>query len=39
MRETLRLTGELVPEDLSPEMKREFGEIYERWRDEQGDAD
>jgi anti-sigma factor RsiW len=34
MRETLRLTGQLVPEDLSPEMQREFGEIYERWRDE-----
>jgi predicted anti-sigma-YlaC factor YlaD len=38
MRETLRLTGQLVPENLSPEMQREFGEIYERWRDEQGDA-
>ena len=37
MRETLRLTGELVPEDLSPEMQREFGEIYERWRDERGE--
>ena len=36
MRETLRLTGELVPEDLSPDMQREFGEIYERWRDERG---
>ena len=36
MRETLRLTGELVPEDLSPEMQREFGEIYGRWRDERG---
>ncbi len=32
MRETLRLTGKLVPEDLSPEMQREFGEIYTRWR-------
>ena len=36
MRETLRLTGQLVPEDLSPEMQSEFGEIYERWRDERG---
>jgi len=36
MRETLRLTGELVPEDLSPEMQREFGEIYARWREERG---
>jgi anti-sigma factor RsiW len=32
MRETLRLTGELVPEDLSPDMQREFGEIYRQWR-------
>ena len=35
MRETLRLTGRLVPEDLSPEMQREFTAIYRRWRDEQ----
>jgi anti-sigma factor RsiW len=34
MRETLRLTGRLVPADLSPEMRREFGEIYERWQAE-----
>jgi len=32
MRETLRLTGQLVPEDLSPEMQHEFGDIYRRWR-------
>jgi anti-sigma factor RsiW len=32
MRETLRLTGRLVPEDLSPEMQSEFGEIYKQWR-------
>ena len=32
MRETLRLTGQLVPEDLSPEMQQEFGEIYRQWR-------
>jgi len=38
MRETLRLTGQLVPEDLSPDMQREFGEIYERWRDERGES-
>ena len=35
MRATLRLTGRLVPEDLSPEMQREFGEIYRRWRGEE----
>jgi anti-sigma factor RsiW len=34
MRETLRLTGRLVPEDLSPEMRAEFEVIYRRWRDE-----
>jgi predicted anti-sigma-YlaC factor YlaD len=39
MRETLRLTGQLVPENLSPEMQREFGEIYERWQVERGDAE
>ena len=31
MRATLRLTGRLVPEDLSPEMQREFAEIFRRW--------
>jgi anti-sigma factor RsiW len=32
MRETLRLTGRLVPEDLTPEMQAEFADIYRRWR-------
>jgi anti-sigma factor RsiW len=32
MRETLRLTGRLIPEDLSAEMQREFAAIYERWQ-------
>lgn len=32
MRETLRLTGRLVPEDLSPEMRDEFSDIYRRWQ-------
>jgi anti-sigma factor RsiW len=32
MRETLRLTGRLIPEGLSPEMEREFAAIYERWQ-------
>ena len=35
MRETLRLTGRLVPEDLSPEMQGEFSDVYRRWRSEQ----
>jgi anti-sigma factor RsiW len=34
MRETLRLTGRLVPEDLSTEMQREFSDVYRRWRAE-----
>ena len=34
MRETLRLTGRLVPEDLSPEMQSEFSEVFRRWRAE-----
>ena len=34
MRETLRLTGRLVPEDLDPEVEQEFTELYRRWRDE-----
>jgi anti-sigma factor RsiW len=35
MRETLRLTGRLVPEDLSPEMQREFSDVFRKWRAEQ----
>ena len=31
-RETVGLSGRLVPGDLSPEMQREFTEIYRRWR-------
>lgn len=34
MRETLRLTGRLVPADLSPEMQREFSDVFRRWRSE-----
>jgi predicted anti-sigma-YlaC factor YlaD len=34
MGETLRLTGRLVPEDLSTEMRREFAEIYRKWREQ-----
>jgi anti-sigma factor RsiW len=34
MRATIRLTGRLVPEDLSPAMRDDLGEIYRRWRDE-----
>ncbi|HEY2201132.1 MAG TPA: anti-sigma factor [Solirubrobacteraceae bacterium] len=34
MRQTLRLTGRLLPEDFSPEMQREFAAIFRRWREE-----
>ena len=34
MRETIRLTGRLEPEDLSPQMRDEFVELYRRWRAE-----
>lgn len=34
MRATIRLTGRLQAEDLSPEMQEEFAAIYRRWRSE-----
>jgi anti-sigma factor RsiW len=34
MRETIRLTGRLEPEDLSPQVRDEFVELYLRWRSE-----
>ena len=34
MRETIRLTGRLEPEDLTPQMRDEFVELYLRWRSE-----
>ena len=35
MRETIRLTGQLAPEDLTPQMRGEFTDLYRRWRSEQ----
>jgi anti-sigma factor RsiW len=35
MRATIRLTGQLRSEDLSPEMSQEFGALYRRWRSEE----
>jgi anti-sigma factor RsiW len=32
MRSTIRLTGRLQAEDLTPEMRQDFGELYRRWR-------
>jgi anti-sigma factor RsiW len=34
MRTTIRLTGRLSPEDMTPEMREEFSAIYRRWRSE-----
>ena len=35
MRETIHLTGRLEPEDLTPQMREEFTDLYRRWRSEQ----
>ena len=35
MRETISLTGQLEPEDLTPQMRDEFTDLYRRWRSEQ----
>ena len=34
MRETIRLTGRVEPEDLTPQQRDEFVELYRRWRSE-----
>jgi anti-sigma factor RsiW len=34
VRETIRLTGGLTPEDLTPDMGTELTELYRRWRNE-----
>jgi len=34
MRATIRLTGRLRAEDLTPEMHEEFAALYRRWRSE-----
>jgi anti-sigma factor RsiW len=35
MRLTIRLTGRLEPDDLTPEMRDDLGELYRRWRDDE----
>jgi anti-sigma factor RsiW len=32
MRETISLTGRLAPEDLTPQMRDEFIDLYRRWK-------
>ncbi len=38
MRATIRLTGRLEPEDLTAEMREDFGELYRRWRKTRGEG-
>jgi anti-sigma factor RsiW len=34
IRTTIRLTGTIEADDLSPEAKRDLTDLYRRWRDE-----
>jgi anti-sigma factor RsiW len=34
IRTTIRLTGAIEPDDLTPEAKRDLTELYRNWRDE-----
>jgi anti-sigma factor RsiW len=34
IRETIRLTGRVAPEDLTPQMRTDLTEVYRRWRAE-----
>ena len=34
IRETIRLAGRLIPEDLTPDMRSDLTDLYRRWRDE-----
>ncbi len=36
MQATIRLTGRLEPDALTPEMRDDLGELYRRWRDDEG---
>lgn len=36
MRATIRLTGSLRVEDLTPAMREELTQLYRRWREEEG---
>ena len=38
MRETIRLTGRLEPEDLTAQQQEEFVELYRRWRTERSEG-
>jgi len=34
IRETIRLSGRVTPEDLTPEMRTDLTDLYRRWRSE-----
>jgi anti-sigma factor RsiW len=34
MRETIRLAGRITPEDLTPQMRTDLTDLFQRWRDE-----
>ena len=34
IRETIRLAGRITPEELTPQMRAEFTDLYRRWRTE-----
>ena len=34
MRETIRLTGQITPDDLTPQMRTDLTDLFRRWRDE-----
>ena len=36
MRAIIKLTGQLTPADLSPDMREEFIALYRRWKGEPG---
>ena len=39
MRATIRLTGRLESEDLTPEMREDLALIYKRWRSEDAEPE
>jgi anti-sigma factor RsiW len=34
IRETIRLAGRVIPEDLTPQMRDDLTDLYRRWRSE-----
>jgi predicted anti-sigma-YlaC factor YlaD len=34
IRETIRLTGQVTPEDLTPQMRTDLTDLYRRWQAE-----